>query len=38
MEVGPANATIHKIDEQVLVSDLPRLAAIYKGILTRLLL
>ena len=38
VEVGPANATIHKIDEQVLVSDLPRLAAIYKGILTRLLL
>ena len=38
VEVGPANATIHKIDGQVLVSDLPRLAAIYKGILTRLLL
>ncbi len=38
VEVGPVNATIHKIDEQVLVSDLPRLAAIYKGILTRLLL
>ena len=38
VEVGPANATIHKIDEQVLVSDLPRLAAIYKGILRRLLL
>ena len=38
VEVGPVNATIHKVDEQVLVSDLPRLAAIYKGILTRLLL
>ena len=38
VEVGPVNATIHKIDEQVLVSDLPRLAAIYKGILRRLLL
>jgi succinyl-diaminopimelate desuccinylase len=38
VEVGPVNATIHKIDEQVLASDLPRLAAIYKGILTRLLL
>lgn len=38
VEVGPVNATIHKIDEQVLASDLPRLAAIYKGILNRLLL
>ena len=38
VEVGPVNATIHKIDEQVLATDLPRLAAIYKGIMTRLLL
>ena len=38
VEVGPVNATIHKLNEQVLVADLPRLAAIYKGILTRLLL
>ena len=38
VEVGPVNATIHKIDERVLASDLPRLAAIYKGILRRLLL
>jgi succinyl-diaminopimelate desuccinylase len=38
VEVGPINATIHKLNEQVLVADLPRLAAIYKGILTRLLL
>lgn len=38
VEVGPVNATIHKINEQVLVADLPRLAAIYKGILQRLLL
>ena len=38
VEVGPVNATIHKIDERVLASDLPRLASIYKGILTRLLL
>ena len=38
LELGPINATIHKIDEQVLASDLPRLAAIYKGILQRLLL
>jgi succinyl-diaminopimelate desuccinylase len=38
VEVGPVNATIHKLNEQVLISDLPRLAAIYKGILQRLLL
>lgn len=38
VEIGPVNATIHKLNEQVLVADLPRLAAIYKGILQRLLL
>lgn len=38
VEVGPINATIHKLNEQVRVADLPRLAAIYKGILERLLL
>ncbi len=38
VEVGPVNTTIHKINEQVLATDLPRLVAIYKGILTRLLL
>ncbi len=38
VEVGPVNATIHKLNEQVLASDLPRLAAIYKGVLQRLLL
>jgi succinyl-diaminopimelate desuccinylase len=38
VEIGPINATIHKLDEEVLVEDLPRLAAIYKGILERLLL
>ena len=38
VEIGPINATIHKLDEEVLVADLPRLAAIYKGILERLLL
>jgi len=37
LELGPINATIHKLNEQVLASDLPRLAAIYKGILQRLL-
>jgi succinyl-diaminopimelate desuccinylase len=38
VEVGPVNATIHKLNEQVLVADLPRLARIYQGILERLLL
>ena len=38
VELGPVNATIHKLNEQVLAADLPRLAAIYKGVLARLLL
>jgi succinyl-diaminopimelate desuccinylase len=38
VEVGPVNASIHKLNEQVLAADLPRLASIYKGVLTRLLL
>jgi succinyl-diaminopimelate desuccinylase len=38
VELGPVNATIHKIDEEVRVADLPRLAAIYLGVLERLLL
>ncbi|MBK9951243.1 MAG: succinyl-diaminopimelate desuccinylase [Candidatus Competibacteraceae bacterium] len=37
IEFGPLNATIHKIDECVLVSDLDRLSRIYEGILSRLL-
>ena len=37
VELGPVNATIHKIDEQVRAEDLPRLTEIYKGILQRLL-
>lgn len=37
VELGPINATIHKIDEAVLVEDLPRLTEIYQGILRRLL-
>jgi succinyl-diaminopimelate desuccinylase len=36
--LGPVNATIHKLNEMVLAEDLPRLAAIYRGILERLLL
>lgn len=38
VELGPVNATIHKLNEEVLAADLPRLAAIYEGILERLLL
>jgi len=37
IELGPVNATIHKLDERVRVADLEPLAAIYRGILTRLL-
>jgi len=38
VELGPVNATIHKLDECVYTPDLPRLAAIYRGVLERLLL
>lgn len=38
VELGPINATIHKLNEEVHAPDLPRLAAIYRGILERLLL
>ena len=38
VELGPLNASIHKLNEHVIAADLPRLASIYKGILTRLLL
>ncbi|MEM9253969.1 MAG: succinyl-diaminopimelate desuccinylase [Pseudomonadota bacterium] len=38
VELGPANASIHKIDEGVIAEDLPRLAEIYRGIIERLLL
>jgi succinyl-diaminopimelate desuccinylase len=38
VELGPVNATIHKIDERIAVADLGPLAALYRGILERLLL
>ncbi|MFV0476463.1 MAG: succinyl-diaminopimelate desuccinylase [Parahaliea sp.] len=38
IELGPVNASIHKIDECVRADDLPRLAAMYQGILEHLLL
>ena len=38
VEVGPINASIHKIDEHVLVQDLDKLSLIYEEILGRVLL
>ncbi|UZE95096.1 succinyl-diaminopimelate desuccinylase [Alkalimarinus alittae] len=37
LELGPLNATIHKVNECVSVSDLDKLSTIYEGILERLL-
>jgi succinyl-diaminopimelate desuccinylase len=37
VELGPVNATIHKQNERVAVSDLEPLSALYRGILQRLL-
>ena len=37
IELGPLNATIHKINERVATADLERLSRIYEGVLIRLL-
>jgi len=37
IELGPLNATIHKLNECVAVADLDILSKIYAGVLTRLL-
>ena len=37
IEIGPVNATIHKIDECVEIAALPKLSAIYRCILDQLL-
>ncbi len=37
VELGPVNATIHKVDECVTAADLDSLSQLYQGILTRLL-
>jgi succinyl-diaminopimelate desuccinylase len=37
VELGPVNATIHRLDERVAVGELEPLAAIYRGVLERLL-
>jgi succinyl-diaminopimelate desuccinylase len=38
VELGPVNATIHKVDECVRCDDVEQLAGLYQGILERLLL
>lgn len=38
IELGPSNATIHKIDERVAVEEPARLALVYRSLLRRLLL
>ena len=38
VELGPVNATIHQVNERVAIADLEPLAAVYRGILERLLL
>ena len=37
VELGPINATIHKIDEHVIVADLDTLSSMYEKIMERLL-
>ena len=38
IEVGPVNASIHKVDENVLVADLEALPVLYRNLVERLLL
>ena len=37
LEIGPVNATSHKIDECIAVDSFPKLSAIYDRILRQLL-
>ena len=37
IELGPSNATIHQINENVCLEDIPKLSAVYEGMLKRLL-
>ena len=37
VELGPVNASIHRIDERVLAADLDRLSEMYEGVIDRLL-
>jgi succinyl-diaminopimelate desuccinylase len=38
VELGPVNATIHKVDEEVSVADLERLSSMYRSFLSELLI
>ncbi|TXH85422.1 MAG: succinyl-diaminopimelate desuccinylase, partial [Pseudoxanthomonas sp.] len=38
IEVGPVNASIHKVDEHVRVSDLQALPGLYQALVERLML
>jgi succinyl-diaminopimelate desuccinylase len=38
IELGPINASIHKIDEHVIAADIDRLSAIYRRVMEQLLL
>jgi succinyl-diaminopimelate desuccinylase len=37
VELGPVNASIHKVNEHVLLDDVPRLSRMYQGIMEKLL-
>ncbi|MGN6956154.1 M20/M25/M40 family metallo-hydrolase, partial [Neisseria sp. P0015.S004] len=37
IELGPSNATIHQINENVRLEDIPKLSAVYEDMLKRLL-
>ena len=37
VELGPVNRSIHKIDEEVKIEDLPRLKDLYQGLLVELI-
>ena len=37
VELGPVNATIHQVNESVLVQDLEDLSKIYHGVLSKIL-
>ena len=37
VELGPVNASIHSVDERVLVDDLERLSEMYERVIARLL-
>jgi succinyl-diaminopimelate desuccinylase len=37
IEIGPCNATIHKVDECVAIADLDTLSSIYQSIIQNLL-